>query len=192
MAVQLQFVVLFALFLSLARATENTGKPVINQDIYTFFKENPGLWVYNTTEGNKTGGIICRHDVKVNITQETIFFNRSKNKSESELLKGNFMNWHEVETAPNNSMYVYDTADQIVGAEILDFSSKNNLCGVFTVMVYKEGNSKVHREVRVSDKLREIKPDNECSENFEELLRELETVPTIGKQGTSHYSTSCQ
>ncbi|XP_077523482.1 uncharacterized protein LOC144134443 [Amblyomma americanum] len=63
-------------------------------DIEKFLKENPKMWVYNTTEPSN---ITCRLDVYTNVTVNSTSFSRyfvDNTREEKKLnLTGNFLDW---------------------------------------------------------------------------------------------------
>uniref|UniRef100_A0A6M2E960 Putative lipocalin-3 1 n=1 Tax=Amblyomma tuberculatum TaxID=48802 RepID=A0A6M2E960_9ACAR len=185
------FVLLLVVLLPLVKPAPDETEERKDEDIHEFFTAHNDSWVYNTTERNQAGETICRHDVMVNITEENIFFHRLNNNS-GPLLRGEFINWYEYKNKPNDSIYVHDSAGNVLGAAILDYASNNKTCALLTVLVYSEVNTTVHHELRVAAAAIGGGPEQECYEKFDSLVTELRKFPKLGEQKTSHYSPSCQ
>uniref|UniRef100_A0A0C9RXQ4 Putative lipocalin-3 1 n=1 Tax=Amblyomma americanum TaxID=6943 RepID=A0A0C9RXQ4_AMBAM len=183
MAILQTFLVcLFALTDTLVEPTEGTEAV---SDIYKFLSANPKVWVYNTSEGNK-GNITCRRDILKTITPENITFERYNNTSIGELLKGKFVNWNDPKNKSYDAMYVNDTDDNPVTDEVIEYVSRDNHCAVVSVTLMTTVPTVVLRELRVSEAILQNGPDEECKENFKNILKEA------SKEAISHYSPTCR
>uniref|UniRef100_A0A023FQR8 Putative lipocalin-3 1 n=1 Tax=Amblyomma cajennense TaxID=34607 RepID=A0A023FQR8_AMBCJ len=157
-----------------------------HDDIYKFLSVSRKLWVYNTTEKQDAGHTICRYDVKVNITEEIIFFHRFSNRSSwtTELMRGDFFNANATTEKPYNAFFLYDANGTAVGIEALEYASRAYYCAIFTVSLFQSG-TPAHRELRVSENALMNGPGEACRKKYDQLLR------SVKQTAKAQYSSSC-
>ncbi|XP_054918184.1 uncharacterized protein [Dermacentor andersoni] len=131
------------------------------------------IWTYETTRNTS---FVCQVDSVLNITEESVCFNRSYWNSNwtTDTLEGTF------DTSDLSTMLVGGIGGLMDHSETLQFASGNYTCGVF--IMRPSGGGLDWWELRFKDVNKTGKPEEECVEYFNKT----------GETGYVLYSDKCK